>query len=285
MEEKKPSVTIERYVDEVLIKDTEIFGIVKNDLCNRVFMELKSEKSQNLDKQSTRTVRFNFQKKNKIYFEDYMKGKGAKTESEVLRDMFTHYANMPQYQRERIIEKKKFDTIKKSIKSQRKLRIITLRGERIIKPYFIAHNREEEFNYLVCSKENEEKIINYRIMNIVELIEIENRFEMSPELSREVKRIKENYDPFFSGNSNIKVRFSIEGIELLKTVVHNRPKIINPKSVREIKAGEIIEFECSERKAIAYFMQFGAWAEVVEPAVIREKFVEIYRCGYDKYRG
>ena len=62
----------------------------------------------------------------------------------------------------------------------------------------------------------------------------------------------------------MKVKFTEKGLELYEKVLTNRPKVLT-------KDENIYTFECDNKLAIVYFVQFFSLIEILEPQELREK--------------
>ena len=113
------------------------------------------------------------------------------------------------------------------------------------------------FYYAQQSKKSRELFI---FKNITEkkVYEGENDF---------VREVIENFDPFLSYSRRVKVKFTDEGLEILKKIKTYRPKLLKQE-------GNICVFQCSELQGKRYFSVFWNEAEILEPLELRNWFRE-----------
>ena len=166
-------------------------------------------------------------------------------------------------------------TIEIAIKTGRKIKIRYKDEYRIVEPYFVISENGETRNYLFCycCKNNEYR--NYRLINIKGVSILREDFEHYNE--EYIKNIRDNFDPYLSYGSIVKVKISRHGQELMEKVVINRPKLMEQE-------GDIFTFQCSDLKAKLYFPQFLGSAEIIEPQELREWFKQEFEKAAGQYR-
>ncbi|MGL4946611.1 MAG: WYL domain-containing protein, partial [Cetobacterium sp.] len=134
----------------------------------------------------------------------------------------------------------------------------------ILDPYFIASLEKENRNYLVSYSYYKEKIVNYRIKNINDVvITTTNR---NPFDKSYIKNLSENFNPFLSFGNEVKVKFTLEGQKYYNQVISNRPRL------KKIE-GDIYIFEANDYQAMLYFGGFMEMVEILEPLNLREKMI------------
>ena len=166
------------------------------------------------------------------------------------------------YERELIIFKEYIEQIKIAMVNDKRIEIKFKNRDDILDPYFIASLEKENRNYLVSYSYYKEKIVNYRIKNISDVV-ITN-LNREPFDEKYIKDLKENFNPFLSFGNEVKVRFTPEGEKYYKQVISNRPKL------KEIE-GDVYIFEANDYQAMLYFAGFMEMAEILEPLSLREK--------------
>ena len=276
--ESKIRVTLPEYIYNFIINDEKDFEINKNRLCNMIF-EMYGESveiKEHLPKTKyNKILQFNLSNNNLDIFVDIATRKEIENKADYFRKLFFMYCDQPKYKREQQICNSTVIMAEGAIKSGKKLKI-KYKGEyRIVEPYFIASENGETRNYLFCYCYNNKEYRNYRLINIKGVSILNESIEHYNE--EYIKNIRDNFDPYLSYGSIIKVKFSEYGIEQMNRVMINRPKKIE-------NSGDIYTFECSELKAKLYFPQFLGNAEILEPKELREWFRHEFEKALERYR-
>ena len=82
---------------------------------------------------------------------------------------------------------------------------------------------------------------------------------------------------------DIKIRFTPKGLLRYEYSVIHRP--VHPQVEIDAKTNEFIYiFHCSEKQALYFFFSFANAVEILEPLSLRQKFIDMYRRGYEQYR-
>ncbi|MGL4954908.1 MAG: WYL domain-containing protein, partial [Cetobacterium sp.] len=188
--------------------------------------------------------------------------------------LITEYAMKSAYERELIVFKEHVKYIKVAIENNNRIEIKFKNREDILDPYFIASLEKENRNYLVSYSCYKEKIVNYRIKNISNVV-ITN-LNREPFDEKYIKDLSENFNPFLSFGNEVKVRFTPEGEKYYKQVISNRPKLKGTK-------GDIYIFEANDYQAMLYFAGFMEMVEILEPLSLREKMIKRVKMMIEKY--
>lgn len=159
--------------------------------------------SKSIYKEKTELIQFTLSKDNFRKF-DTLENKKIKN-ADFFRQLITTYAKKSAYERELIIFKKQIEQIKISIKNNKKIKIKFKEREDILDPYFIISLEKENRNYLVSYSHYKEKIVNYRIKNINNIIISNNNRETFNEIY--IQKLKENFNPFLSFGSEFHSEF------------------------------------------------------------------------------
>ena len=137
--------------------------------------------------------------------------------------------------------------------------------KKTISPYYMASSELELKNYLFSYDEDEKRFKNFTLRNIKAVYVTEKKvYEGENDFVREVI---ENFDPFLSYSRRVKVKFTDEGLEILKKIKTYRPKLLKQE-------GNICVFQCSELQGKRYFSVFWNEAEILEPLELRNWFRE-----------
>ena len=277
--ESKIRVTLPEYIYNFIINDEKDFEINKKRLCNMIF-EMYGE-DVNIEEHMPKTkynkiLQFNLSNNNLDMFVDISTRKEIANKADYFRKLFFMYCDQPKYKREQQICSSTVIMAEGAIKSGKKLKIKYKDSYRVVEPYFIACENGETRNYLFCYCYNNQEYRNYRLINIKGVSILREDFEHYNE--EYIKNIRDNFDPYLSYGSIVKVKISRHGQELMEKVVINRPKLMEQE-------GDIFTFQCSDLKAKLYFPQFLGSAEIIEPQELREWFKQEFEKAAEKYRG
>ena len=276
--EKKLRITVPNEIYKIIESDLEDFRITKNFLCNYIFENSKGFKQIYNYKYngSKKIIQFNLNKKNLENYYSFLAEKKIEVEAEYFRNIFFYYAQQSKKSRELFIFKNITEKIMYGVENKKKIIVTFADGtKKTISPYYMASSELELKNYLFSYDEEEKKFKNFTLRNIKAVYVTEKKvYEGENDFVREVI---ENFDPFLSYNKRVKVKFTDEGLEILKRVKTYRPKLLKQE-------GNICVFQCSELQGKRYFSAFWNEAEILEPLELRNwfrerslKIMEIYK--------
>ena len=196
------------------------------------------------------------------------------------------YARKSYYEREEIVLGKLISELELHITAS-KLIIIKMQGmpdrRKEVRPYAITHDPLFNFHYLVgYSREYgssyPEKIVSYRISRIETVRSSSSRSgritkEQGSVIERRLNTVGVQF--LLQDADKIEVRLTAQGKRNYESQVHLRPHYI---SCREEQDGSwIYSFDCSQMQAEFYFFKFGADAEILSPAPLRNTFLSKYK--------
>ena len=276
--EKKLRITVPNEIYKIIESDLEDFRITKNFLCNYIFENLKGFKQIYNYKYngSKKIIQFNLNKKNLENYYSFLAEKKIEVEAEYFRNIFFYYAQQSKKSRELFIFKNITEKIMCGVENKKKIIVTFADGtKKTISPYYMASSELELKNYLFSYDEDEKRFKNFTLRNIKAVYVTEKKvYEGENDFVREVI---ENFDPFLSYNKRVKVKFTDEGLEILKRVKTYRPKLLKQE-------GNICVFQCSDLQGKRYFSAFWNEAEILEPLELRNwfrerslKIMEIYK--------
>ena len=276
--EKKLRITVPNEIYKIIESDLEDFRITKNFLCNYIFENSKGFKQIYNYKYngSKKIIQFNLNKKNLENYYSFLAEKKIEVEAEYFRNIFFYYAQQSKKSRELFIFKNITEKIMYGVENKKKIIVTFADGtKKTISPYYMASSELELKNYLFSYDDEEKKFKNFTLRNIKAVYVTEKKvYEGENDFVREVI---ENFDPFLSYNKRVKVKFTDEGLEILKRVKTYRPKLLKQE-------GNICVFQCSELQGKRYFSAFWNEAEILEPLELRNwfrerslKIMEIYK--------
>lgn len=266
--EKKLRITVPNEIYKIIESDLEDFRITKNFLCNYIFENSKGFKQIYNYKYngSKKIIQFNLNKKNLENYYSFLAEKKIEVEAEYFRNIFFYYAQQSKKSRELFIFKNITEKIMCGVENKKKIIVTFADGtKKTISPYYIASSELELKNYLFSYDEEEKKFKNFTLRNIKAVYVTEKKvYEGENDFVREVI---ENFDPFLSYSRRVKVKFTDEGLEILKKIKTYRPKLLKQE-------GNICVFQCSELQGKRYFSVFWNEAEILEPLELRNWFRE-----------
>lgn len=276
--EKKLRITVPNEIYKIIESDLEDFRITKNFLCNYIFENSKGFKQIYNYKYngSKKIIQFNLNKKNLENYYSFLAEKKIEVEAEYFRNIFFYYAQQSKKSRELFIFKNITEKIMCGVENKKKIIVTFADGtKKTISPYYMASSELELKNYLFSYDEEEKKFKNFTLRNIKAVYVTEKKvYEGENDFVREVI---ENFDPFLSYSRRVKVKFTDEGLEILKKIKTYRPKLLKQE-------GNICVFQCSELQGKRYFSVFWNEAEILEPLELRNwfrerslKIMEIYK--------
>lgn len=250
----------------------------KNFLCNYIFEKSEGFKEVYNYKYtgSKKIIQFNLNKKNLENYYSFLIENKIEVEAEYFRNIFLYYAQQSKKSRELFIFKDIAEKIMMAIEDKKKI-IITFADEsrKIISPYYMASSELELKNYLFSYDEDEKKFKNITLRNI-KAVYITDKKIYDGEMDF-VRKVIENFDPFLSYKKNITVKFTEEGLRILKVLKTYRPKLLEQKE-------NICVFQCSEQQGKRYFSYFWNEAEILEPIELRNWFKEKAEKIFNIYR-
>lgn len=272
----KLRVTVPKNIALILKRDQEDFEINENKHYNVIYKNMNfdysEDKSKSVYKEDTELLQFTLSKENFIKF-DTLENKKLK-KADFFRQLITEYTMKSSYERELIVFKEHLEYVEVAIENNKRIEIKFKNRDDILDPYFIASLEKENRNYLVSYSYYKEKIVNYRVKNISNVV-ITN-LNREPFDEKYIKDLKENFNPFLSFGNEVKVRFTAEGEKYYKQVISNRPKL---KGIE----GDIYIFEANYYQAMLYFAGFMEMVEILEPLSLREKMIERAKMMIEKY--
>lgn len=219
-----------------------------------------------------------------------------------LKALYEEYCEKQNYEREQIFFKDIMDEISMAINESKKLKLAIKEKYNpktksfytrryLVSPYKIVQDDTKSYNYLIGLAEEikedgttkEKKVSSFRISRIDKIkkmssmggfISKENKDKIEDELIHKKAQ-------FMVGDIiDVKVRFTRKGIESFKRQLYLRPQFYEKSKTEDC----VYTFKCTEVQAINYFFKFARDVEVLEPQVLREKFIKRYSEALDNYK-
>lgn len=216
--------------------------------------------------------------------------------SRYLKAVVEEYCRLPLFRREEIYFHEFIETIESAIASARMIRVemvnpMTGHGTWDVRPFGIHPNASHLYHYLIGKSveagglRRDEKIASIRLCRIRKLTVLSKKTTRSGMLSAAEKKvirqkINNNTVAFLIGEEEeIIVRLSKIGEKIYKGTLFLRPVL------HQIDESGCYHFSCTRMQARQYFIRFGAEAEIISPAHLRQEFADMYRRAADMYLG
>ena len=108
-------------------------------------------------------------------------------------------------------------------------------------------------------------------------------FKIGEEKSRKLDEelIKRSVSYLSRETTDIKIRFTAKGLDLLKRNIYMRPHYFEVDPNDE----NIYTFRCTEVQAVNYFFKFGWEAFILEPDSLQNRIRTYYESAYNTYTG
>lgn len=271
---KKIRVTVPEDIWRLMRNDTEEFGINNNKLCNYILERFKYNKKMDSEKllemqgrPLKKIIQFDLNVSNREIYYDILKENKVEVEAEYFRELFEIYTSKFKYQRELFIFEDRVKVILEGIKEKKKIKIKYLNSMFTVEPYFIKREERGDENFLFCYVEEKKEYANFKLKEL-EIISLLDE-KIKGKDKKFIESMRKNFDPFFGNGNIVKVRFTPEGLSLLKSLTNYRPKLIK-------KEGDIYSFEVANENAKLYFRQFSKEAEILYPPSLREEIKKEY---------
>lgn len=201
--------------------------------------------------------------------------------SSYYRRLFNSYIHHPLNEREKIIFKKNYNLLLKSIAKDTQV-YISLSNNEIIKAasiYSIASSKDELFNYVLLERDNNVSQ-TLRLSKIKSVALLSKKRELSQEvISCFDKQIK--YGVQYPINAYeqemILVKLTKHGQKLFKRIYLYRP-------IYDFVENNIYYFSCSYDQVLQYFQRFGRHAIILSPKSLAIEMRDYYHTSYETYR-
>ncbi len=204
-----------------------------------------------------------------------------------LKAIIEEYCRKPYITREKIFFKDKYELIKSAIEDKKRILLWhkSYDTKHIILPFSITQDNNNLYNYIVGFEITDQdikskKIFVMRLSNIQEIRITPVRASISKNDVLKIQNaLQDKGVQFLSQDMNTyKIRFSDSGLNKYNSIHHLRPNYTH------VDSDGIYTFICTSSQFEFYFFKFGADAEVIEPAEMREKFVTMYQAAANLYK-
>lgn len=205
---------------------------------------------------------------------------GKYSVTQYIKCLLESYARINFIEREKLILKKTvIEPIENSIRQNKTIRIKISNQFIDLSPYKIVPSKEGTFQYLVGAVDG--KWAAYRLSRI-KFLKTKGMATLPP--VEQIDEILAEFGPTFFGEpiTDIKVRFTPKGLLRYEYSVIHRP--VHTKIENDPKTNSSIYiFNCSEKQALYFFFSFANDVEIIEPLSLRQRFIDMYQQGYQKY--
>lgn len=211
------------------------------------------------------------------------------TAASYFRRLFSAYASLPRYRRERIIFKDNFDAIKRSIDEKKKVLVLTSKKDKdgkektnpaTLSCYKIQTNVEQNYNYILVAEES--RVFPLSLRRIVAVRVLNESASFTPKQLKNLQK-REKYDPQYNANpdkeTTVKIELSPHGQYLFQHLYVYRPE---PDYIEGDKK-QIYVFNNPWSQLIQYFSRFGSAATVIEPYEFYKQMRSFYLKAYNHY--
>ena len=205
---------------------------------------------------------------------------GKYTVTQFIKCMIESYARTSFLEREKLILKKAvIEPIENAIHRNKAIKINFAGTDIEISPYKIVPSKEGTFQYLVGTVNGEWR--SYRLSRINFL---KTKGKAILPATDMVDEILTEFGATFFGEPliDIKIRFTAKGHLRYEYSVIHRP--VHTRIESDVKSdSDIYIFHCSEKQALYFFFSFANDVEILEPLSLRQRFIDLYRRGYEQY--
>ena len=203
--------------------------------------------------------------------------------------MLISYCEKPLFERERIIFRDNYEFFTKACKDRSLVSFSLIWHPEIVYtaiPYEIATSHEEMMNYVLCQtrspETDEPRASVFRLSRIKNPCMSSKTDTLCDTVADRLERMKQ-YAPQYPINNDdeICVRLNDAGEDLYRRMYFSRPAV---ERVEHRDDGHYYYFSCSDTQALFYFQRFG-WgtAEIISPAFLREKMIELHQTALEAY--
>lgn len=149
-EKNNIKVLVAKYIKEIIDKDSEHFKISKYDLCNKILIKFSLKETTHFLNippfEEKEYLQFGLQKDNTSRFLELKKIKNNKTESEIIREIFSCYTTLPPFLRETNLFEEKIVYLISAKKEFKNLKFYSEKG--IVEGKIERIGRNPKDNYL-----------------------------------------------------------------------------------------------------------------------------------------
>ncbi|WP_373077029.1 hypothetical protein [Fusobacterium varium] len=169
---KRVRVSIPRFSIEIIEKDMEYFSISRDRICNLVIQGLGFENTISYHKKlmdGTKILNFNLNEKNTELFEAMFALSKERKESEFFKRVFSTYANLHPFMREKILNISLFTIIENAIRENKKVKLYYQKLLLDVLPLGFERDSETLYTILKVKKEGKEYLYEMKNIEVVRI--------------------------------------------------------------------------------------------------------------------
>ena len=209
--------------------------------------------------------------------------------SQFLCRLLTSYTLKPLNERERIVFKSTYDSLRDACESRQPLTFMTTWNTSVIHevlPYSIEVGKEELYNYLLCQEFNSStgkfEARSYRLNRIVHEQKSASTIPLKEVVRQYLEMMKHYGAPYpINDDEECCVRLTEMGVQLFNRIYFGRP-VFDRKVEKE--DGTYYYFKCSKFQLYTYFRRFDKdHAIILYPASLRQQFIDAYEAALGAY--
>lgn len=207
-----------------------------------------------------------------------------------MRSVIEEYCSLPFIKRERIYRKDIYEIIERACQEKRILKIKAnyygMNQLFYVYPYKIVPDSFHTQSYLVCysrktdEKEKDKIIASFSMARINTPTMLTKIFHLNKHEILNIESQISNYSPAYliGKPEQIKVRLTKKGKQSYQSRLYSRPE-----KIESLSTDDIYVFDCTQQQIYNYFFSFGADAEVISPAYLRNRFINAHEKSLKQY--
>lgn len=206
---------------------------------------------------------------------------GKYTVTQYIKCLIESYARINFLEREKLVLKKAvIEPIENAIHQNKAIKINFSNKIIDLFPYKIVPSKEGTFQYLVGAVNG--KWAAYRLSRI-KFLKTKGKATL-PTVEQIDEALAEFGPTFFEEPAiDIKIRFTKKGLLRYEYSVIHRPVHTKIENDAKSENDDIYIFHCSEKQALYFFFSYADDVEILEPLSLRQRFMDMYRRGYEQY--
>ena len=212
------------------------------------------------------------------------------TAGKFIKAVIEEYARKPLAERESILFRDFIDLANDCIRTEKTMLITLKNNYRYeIRPFCVCRDSGNNFNYLVGyaklagAEPDTECLVSYRISNIKAFKKTGKSGHLTESRKKDADRRLQTVGVQFllQESETIQIKLTPHGSGMYDRQAHLRPSFDSRQQNED--GSWLYEFSCTPMQIYFYFFKFGADAEVLSPADLRERFAKQYNDAFALY--